>query len=45
MERGELVGLAWKDVIVPKPFPKGFCDDVIRVAGNRDPNEAPRPLP
>lgn len=26
-----------KDVITPKPFPKEFRDDVIRVAENRDP--------
>lgn len=29
--------LVWKDVIMPKPFPKEFRDDVIRVAENRDP--------
>lgn len=23
---------------MPKPFPKEFCDDVIRVAENRDPD-------
>ena len=31
------MGLAWKDVIMPEPFPKAFRDDVIRVAENRDP--------
>ena len=30
-------GLAWKDVIMPKPFPKEFRDDVVRVAQQRDP--------
>ena len=29
--------LAWKDVVMPKPFPKEFRDDVVRVAQNRDP--------
>lgn len=27
---------AWKDVIVPKPYPREFRDDVVRVARNRD---------
>ncbi len=31
-------GLPWKDVLMPKPFPKEFRDDVIRVAENRDPD-------
>ncbi len=31
------MGLAWKDVVMPKPFPKEFRDDVVRVAQNRDP--------
>jgi transposase len=26
---------AWKDVEVPKPYPKEFRDDVVRVARNR----------
>src|ERR1700738_3330993 len=30
------VGVGWKDVIVPKPYPKEFRDDVVRVARNRD---------
>jgi transposase len=30
-------GLAWKDAIVPKPYPKEFRDDVVRVAENREP--------
>ncbi len=28
----------WKDVAVPKPSPKEFRDDVVRVARNRDPD-------
>jgi transposase-like protein len=28
---------AWKDAIVPKPYPKEFRDDVVRVAENREP--------
>jgi transposase len=28
---------AWKDVIVPKPYPTEFRDDVVRVARNREP--------
>jgi transposase len=28
---------AWKDVDVPKPFPREFRDDVVRVARTRDP--------
>ncbi len=31
------VGLAWKDVAVPKPYPSEFRDDVVRVARNREP--------
>jgi transposase len=27
---------AWKDVAVPKPYPREFRDDVVRVARNRD---------
>lgn len=30
-------GWAWKDAIVPKPYPKEFRDDVVRVAENREP--------
>lgn len=26
----------WKDVSVPKPYPREFRDDVVRVARNRD---------
>ena len=26
----------WKDVAVPKPYPREFRDDVVRVARNRD---------
>ena len=26
----------WKDVIVPRPYPREFRDDVVRVARNRD---------
>ena len=29
--------MGWKDVIVPRPYPKEFRDDVVRVARNRDP--------
>ena len=29
-------GQAWKDVVVPKPYPREFRDDVVRVARNRD---------
>jgi transposase-like protein len=29
--------VAWKDGIVPKPYPTEFRDDVVRVARNRDP--------
>lgn len=28
--------MAWKDVVVPKPFPKEFREDVVRVARGRD---------
>jgi len=28
---------AWKDVAVPKPYPREFRDDVVRVARDRDP--------
>ena len=27
---------AWKDATVPKPYPREFRDDVVRVARNRD---------
>jgi transposase len=27
---------AWKDVVVPKPYPSEFRDDVVRVARNRE---------
>jgi transposase len=30
-------GRAWKDVDVPKPYPREFRDDVVRVARTRDP--------
>ena len=26
----------WKDVLVPRPYPQEFRDDVVRVARNRD---------
>ncbi len=29
-------GVGWKDVIVPRPYPREFRDDVVRVARNRD---------
>jgi transposase len=29
--------VAWKDVAVPKPYPREFRDDVVRVARDRDP--------
>ena len=28
--------VGWKDVLVPKPYPREFRDDVVRVARNRD---------
>jgi transposase len=28
--------VGWKDVIVPKPYPREFRDDVVRVARHRD---------
>jgi putative transposase len=28
--------VGWKDVIVPKPYPREFRDDVVRVARSRD---------
>jgi len=28
--------VAWKDGIVPKPYPSEFCDDVVRVARKRE---------
>jgi transposase len=31
------VRLAWKDVAVPKPYPREFRDDVVRVARDREP--------
>jgi len=30
-------GAGWKDVAMPKPFPKEFREDVVRVARGRDP--------
>ncbi|WP_367620279.1 transposase [Corynebacterium sp.] len=29
-------GAAWKDVVVPKPYPQEFRDDVVRVAQARE---------
>ena len=29
--------MAWKDVVVPKPYPKEFRDDVVAVARGREP--------
>ena len=29
--------VSWKDVAVPKPYPREFRDDVVRVARDRDP--------
>jgi hypothetical protein len=31
-----LGGVAWRGVVVPKPYPRGFRDDVVRVVGNRE---------
>ena len=28
--------MGWKDVAVPRPYPKEFRDDVVRVARNRE---------
>ncbi|MDN4519621.1 MULTISPECIES: transposase [Mycolicibacterium] len=28
--------MSWKDVLVPRPYPQEFRDDVVRVARNRD---------
>ena len=28
--------VSWKDVSVPRPYPREFRDDVVRVARNRD---------
>jgi transposase len=28
--------VGWKDVLVPRPYPQEFRDDVVRVARNRD---------
>jgi transposase len=28
--------VGWKDVIVPRPYPREFRDDVVRVARDRD---------
>jgi transposase len=28
--------VGWKDVLVPRPYPREFRDDVVRVARNRD---------
>lgn len=30
------VRAGWKDVIVPRPYPREFREDVVRVARNRD---------
>lgn len=30
------VGVGWKDVLVPRPYPREFRDDVVRVARNRE---------
>jgi transposase-like protein len=30
------VGWAWKDALVPEPYPQEFRDDVVRVARNRE---------
>jgi transposase len=32
------------DVLMPKPFPKKFRDDVVRVAENRDPDVTLAPV-
>jgi transposase len=29
-------GASWKDATVPRPYPREFRDDVVRVARNRD---------
>ena len=29
--------MAWKDVVVPKPYPREFRDDVVRIARSREP--------
>ena len=29
-------GVGWKDVAVPRPYPREFRDDVVRVARNRE---------
>jgi transposase len=29
-------GVGWKDVTVPRPYPREFRDDVVRVARDRD---------
>jgi transposase-like protein len=31
------VRAVWKDVVVPKPYPSEFRDDVVRVARSREP--------
>lgn len=31
------MGVGWKGVAVPKPYPSEFRDDVVRVARNREP--------
>jgi len=31
------VTVSWKDVAVPKPYPREFRDDVVRVARDREP--------
>jgi transposase len=28
--------VGWKDVVVPRPYPREFRDDVVRVARNRE---------
>ena len=30
------IGAGWKNVIVPRPYPREFRDDVVRGARNRD---------
>jgi transposase-like protein len=34
------VTAGWKDVAVPKPYPREFRDDVVRVARDREPGVA-----
>ncbi len=40
--RGQWPG--WKDVAVPKPFPKEFREDVVRVARDRGPGVTLEPI-